>query len=86
MLNQSVDMSQGTFEHTGNQLDMALEGPGFFVVDTPNGERLTRNGSFALNIDRVLVDEANRPVLGKEGPLVIHGQEVEVQVVLDSSE
>ena len=38
-----VDLSQGVLERTGESLDLALDGPGFFVLDGPNGEALTRN-------------------------------------------
>jgi flagellar basal-body rod protein FlgG len=79
-MNRSVDLTQGSLEVTGNPFDLSLEGAGFFVIDTPAGERLTRNGAFGLNTERVLVDAANRPVLGQEGPLTIHGDQVEVQV------
>src|SRR5262245_45612416 len=44
-----VDFSQGELSRTGNALDLALEGEGFFVVETPAGEAFTRNGSF--NVD-----------------------------------
>lgn len=44
-----TDFSQGSIRHTENRLDIALNGPGFFVVETPFGERYTRQGSFSLN-------------------------------------
>ena len=39
-------MAQGALEQTGNPLDLAIEGHGFFMVQTPNGVRYTRDGSF----------------------------------------
>lgn len=42
-------LTQGGLTMTGGQLDLAIEGEGFFVVETPNGERLTRAGNFATN-------------------------------------
>src|SRR6185436_20457669 len=44
-----IDLAPGELIATGNELDVALNGPGFFVVDTPNGMRYTRAGNFALN-------------------------------------
>src|SRR5947209_8864667 len=44
-----TDFAQGNLVQTGNQLNFALEGRGFFVVDGPHGALLTRNGSFRLS-------------------------------------
>lgn len=76
-LARTTDLSQGSLLQTDNPFHMALRGPGFFVVDTPNGERLTRNGSFQL-IDGMLVDNANRPLLGEKGPIVVNGDTLEL--------
>lgn len=61
-----MDMSQGTFERTGNDTDVALEGAGFFTVLTNNGVRYTRNGSFRLDKSRQLVTEQGDPVLSQQ--------------------
>src|SRR5438105_2371537 len=46
----SMDLSQGDLEHTGNPLDVGLEGPGFFAVKESDGAtRLTRDGRFMLD-------------------------------------
>lgn len=50
----STDFSQGELSRSGNPLDLALEGDGFFVVETPSGEAYTRNGSFNLDAQGVL--------------------------------
>src|SRR6185369_10943881 len=44
-----VDLSPGQIMPTGNELDAAIDGSGFFVVDTPAGQQYTRSGNFALN-------------------------------------
>jgi flagellar basal-body rod protein FlgF len=44
-----IDFSQGTLRDTGNSLDFAIEGAGFFAVDTPAGVAYTRSGSFRLS-------------------------------------
>jgi len=58
---------QGGLKQTGNPFDMALKGPGFFSVETPEGERYTRNGTFQITQDGLLVDESGNPVLGVHG-------------------
>ncbi len=59
--------SQGFMKETGNSFDIALEGEGFFVVQTPYGERLTRNGSFHIGPEGLLVTKEGYPVLGENG-------------------
>lgn len=66
-----VDTTAGTVTQTGNPLDLALEGDGFFVTQTPGGERLVRTGSFQLDAERRLVDGRGNPLLGEEGPIVL---------------
>jgi len=63
--------SQGGMRQTGNTLDMAIEGEGFFSIQTPDGVRYTRNGSFNLNKDGVLVTKDGFPVLGDGGEIKI---------------
>lgn len=55
---------QGAVQGTENPFDLALEGNGFFVVDTPWGQRYTRNGSFTLGSEGMLVTQQGWPVLG----------------------
>jgi flagellar basal-body rod protein FlgF len=66
------DFSPGPLQATGNPLDLALSGDGFFAVQTANGERFTRAGRFALSPDRGVVDGQGNGVLGEDGtPLQI---------------
>ncbi len=60
---------QGSMQSTGNDFDMALDGQGFFSVQTLNGERYTRNGAFFLNNEGWLVNKNGDRVLGEEGPV-----------------
>ncbi len=61
-----VDFSQGTFKHTGNRLDFAIEGKGFFLVLTKNGIKYTRDGQFSLLKNGTLVQRGtNYPVIGE---------------------
>ncbi|MCM2284552.1 MAG: flagellar hook-basal body protein [Desulfobacula sp.] len=71
------DFSQGSFQATGNALDVALSGEGFFKIETPEGIRYTRNGNFSLDINGVLIDQNGNPVLGQGGAIVIAGEEME---------
>lgn len=64
---------QGIARNTGNTLDLALSGEGFFVVNTANGLRYTRNGAFTLNADRELVTTTGDKVLGTNGPIRLNG-------------
>jgi flagellar basal body rod protein FlgG len=66
-----VDLTPGTMAPSGNPLDLALQGDGFFVIDTPDGERHVRGGSFRLDADRRVVDTAGNPLLTETGALVV---------------
>jgi flagellar basal body rod protein FlgG len=65
----STDRSQGDVSVTGNPLDVALQGDAFLVVQTPDGERLTRGGSLRLDEERRLVTQQGHLVLGERGPI-----------------
>lgn len=65
------DFSTGALERTGNPLDFALEGEGFFVVQTPAGEAFTRDGRFGLNAEGQVVTRTGEPVLGEGGPITL---------------
>lgn len=62
-----MDSTQGTFAHTGNDLDVALEGSGYFAVKTGTGVSYTRNGSFQVSSAGVLVTGSGDAVLGEGG-------------------
>ena len=66
-----TDYSQGPLKHTHNPLDVAIQGEGFFVVDTPEGERFTRNGSFMLNNQRQLTTISGEVVQGTGGAIEV---------------
>jgi flagellar basal-body rod protein FlgF/flagellar basal-body rod protein FlgG len=74
-----LSMAQGALEPTGNALDLAIEGQGFFMVQTPNGPRYTRDGSFHRAQNGQLVTQAGEPVLSQAGqPIQIPPGEVTV--------
>lgn len=64
-----LDLSAGSLQTTGNDTDLALDGSGFFVVDTKGGTRYTRNGNFSLNSSRQLVDAQGNLLQGQDGPI-----------------
>lgn len=68
---QETDFSQGSLQETNNALDFALVGDGFFKVRTPDGDFLTRSGSFQLSGDGTLITEQGYEVLGSGGPVVL---------------
>lgn len=79
-----VDFRAGTVSPTGRDLDFAIEGRGFFVVDTPAGDRFTRNGHFMRSADGTLVTADGFPLQtetepGEYGSLVLPTGAVSVE-------
>lgn len=68
-----VDQAEGSLTATGRDLDIAIEGNGFLVVQTARGTRYTRNGSLSLNAQSVLVGSDGSPVLGMSGKPITLG-------------
>lgn len=67
-----LDFNGGSLRTTGAPTDVALEGDGFFVVKTPQGEEeYTRSGNFILNSTRQLVTREGAPVMGQSGPILV---------------
>jgi flagellar basal-body rod protein FlgF/flagellar basal-body rod protein FlgG len=73
-----LDTAQGNLEHTGNDLDFAIQGPGFFVVQSDKGRFFTRNGSFQISPQGQLVTGEGDPVMGENGVIHIVGGPVTV--------
>ena len=66
-----IDFDQGDIRFTGNTLDFAIYGNGFFKVDTMNGTLYTRKGNFRLDAEGFLVTQEGDKVMGKGGPINI---------------
>lgn len=85
-----TSFEQGRIEYTHRDLDLAIDGEGFFVVDTPYGERFTRAGSFTLNEAGLLATYGGNLLMGQGGPIAIQGENVQVtpdaRVVVDGEE
>lgn len=73
-----TDYSAGPVKQTGNTLDLAIEGDGFFAVNTPQGPAYTRQGNFERNAAGRLVTTEGYEVVGSGGPITINGSRVEV--------
>jgi flagellar basal-body rod protein FlgG len=73
-----TDFSSGSVEDTGNAFDLALQGDGFFTVETPSGLMYTRNGAFTRNGEGELVTSEGFRVLGQNGPIVLPEQGVTI--------
>ena len=67
----ALNLSQGALQKTGNDLDVAIQGPGYFVVQTDNGEVYSRNGSFQVNGKGQLVTANGDPVMGDSGEITM---------------
>jgi len=85
-----IDHSPGTLQKSGNPLDVAIQGEGYFVIETKDGERYTRNGSFTLNQNGELITMSGNAVLGEGGRITISGKKIEISnagaVNVDGSE
>lgn len=67
----NTDYIQGTLHHSSNPLDLALRGEGFFTVQTPQGLRYTRDGSFTINREGYITTKDGFLVLGEQGPILL---------------
>lgn len=74
----AVDLRQGGLRPTGRPLDLALVGKGFFVIETPEGVRYTRDGAFLVDREGYLVTTQGYRVLGEGGPIQVGAGEVSV--------
>ncbi len=80
------DFQEGSFRETGNPLDMAIHGDGYFVVQTENGERYTRNGRFQLDDAGQLVTQQGDPVLADGGqPFFFAPGDADIHVTRDGT-
>lgn len=82
----AFEMEQGGLKATGGQFDVAVQGNGFFSIETPQGPRLTRAGHFQLSADGTLVDMIGNSVLGVGGgPIQIPPEATQVTISADGT-
>lgn len=79
------DMGQGSVQMTGNPLDVAVDGNAFLTVQTPRGERYTRNGAMQINAQGQLVTSEGYPVLGANGPIVFQRDDSGISISADGT-
>src|SRR3989337_1621297 len=73
-----TDFNSGLIRQTGNVLDLAIEGDGFFVIDTPDGTRYARSGNFILDASKTLTTVDGRMVMGDGGPIILEEGKIAV--------
>jgi flagellar basal-body rod protein FlgF len=79
------DFSKGPTEQTKNPLDVAIDGGGFLVVQTPAGERYTRDGGLQINNQGQLVTASGDQVLGTSGPIVFQPTDHDINIAPDGN-
>ena len=80
-----IDLSQGPVEQTGNPLDVAISGNAFLTVQTPGGERYTRNGAMQINGQGQLVTSEGLQVVGQSGPIVFQPTDHDISIGIDGT-
>jgi len=65
-----TDFSIGPIQVTGEPLDLAIDGTGFFAIETPQGTRYTRSGNFTLDPEGKIVTPSGFPLLGEGGSII----------------
>jgi len=80
------DVSLGPMQATGNPLDLAINGAGYFEVETDFGQFYTRNGRFMLDADGMVVTGSGYPVLSTDGtPFFVAPNETEITISRDGT-
>lgn len=79
------DFSTGSMEITDNPLDVAINGEGWFTIQTPEGQRYTRDGHFSLNGDGQLVNLSGMPVMVDGGALNFSPEESDIAIAKDGT-
>jgi flagellar basal-body rod protein FlgG len=72
----TTDLAQGPITKTDNPLDLALSDEGFFKIETPQGVRYTRDGSFTLDNEGFLVTQTGHAVLSGGAPIQLNGENI----------
>jgi flagellar basal-body rod protein FlgF len=75
-----IDFSPGAVQHTGNPLDVAIDGNAYLAVQTPRGVRYTRNGALQINGTGQLVTSDGYPVLGDNGAITFQSTDHDVVI------
>src|SRR3954464_7718762 len=79
------DFAAGSTELTKNPLDVSIDGKGFIAVQTPAGERYTRDGGLQINNQGQLVTASGYQVLGTSGPIVFQSTDKQINIASDGN-
>lgn len=82
---QFSNESQGALQSTGNPLDLAIQGEGYFVVRTGQGDRYTRAGALTISASGQIVTLSGEPILGRNGPLQVPADDRDISVASDGT-
>lgn len=80
-----LDTTAGAMEPTGNPLDVAISGEGYFAVQTPQGERYTRNGALMINAQGQLVNSDGHAMLGEQGAFQFSATDTNISIANDGT-
>jgi flagellar basal-body rod protein FlgF len=80
-----IDFTQGAVEQTSNPLDVSISGNAFLTVQTPRGERYTRNGALQINSQGQLVTSEGFQVVGQNGPIVFQPNDHDISIGIDGT-
>lgn len=79
------DLSEGKLERTNAPFDLAIDGKGYFEIQTANGSRYTRNGHLALNAEGRLVTSSGNPVIGDGGEITVSPDDGDIHIAEDGT-
>lgn len=79
------DMREGQLKRTNAPFDVALNGKGYFEIQTANGPRYTRNGHFSLDAQGQLVTDGGNTVMGDGGPITVTPDDGDVHIAADGT-
>ena len=80
-----LDLRLGTLEPTNNPLDVAINGDAFFVVQTGQGDRFTRNGALTTNARGELVNSDGHRLMGEQGPIQFSNDDTDIRIAQDGT-
>lgn len=74
-----TSFSQGVIEKSSDENEIALDGKGFIAVSVNNSEVYSRGGKISRNLDGILTDENNNPIIGVNGPISVSGNDFRIE-------
>ncbi len=83
--NVDIDFSKGNLEYTGNSLDIAIDGKGFFTIETEEGLRYTRHGQFQLSDGGEIITSSGDLLLSASGPIRIPRGSSEIKIDINGT-